>query len=177
MSPSDRSPGSSKILRRDDSLFCQMLTTSCKAARAPVLMHAHAWPHLAYTCARACARGKDVSCSDLNTIPAGRFLRDKPPISRFRFLSLVAWHASLTHRVCRGSHPSADGHTYARTRTYRHVHTCKPSADAATRHASRSRAMLARLARRHVCLAASGISVTVNYARMIRGGECSKGVG
>jgi hypothetical protein len=57
------------------------------------------------------------------------------------------------------------------------MHAPEPSADAVTRHASRTCAMLARLARRHVCLASNGISVTVNYARMIRRAECSKGMG
>jgi len=141
----------------------------------------------AYTCARAraraCARGKDVSCSDLNTIPAGRFLRE---INLLSAVSVSSRWSHGTHRLRTAFaaaliHPDTRtdtrAYTCARTRTCRHVHTCKPSADAATRHASRSRAMLARLARRHVCLATSGISVTVNYARMIRGGECSKGVG
>jgi len=64
-----------------------MLTTSCKAARAPECRCTHVRGRRCSTCVWSLARGKDVSCSDLNTIPRGRFFQDKPPISRFRFLS------------------------------------------------------------------------------------------
>lgn len=81
--------------RRDDSQFCQMLTTSCKAARALECRCTHVRGRRSRTCVWSLARGKDVSCSDLNTIPRGRFFQDKPPISRFRFLS----SPTGTHRL------------------------------------------------------------------------------
>lgn len=134
-----------------------MLTTSGKVARARLVratVHAYAWrSSVVPACSRALARarGRDVSCSDLNTIHphAGRdelFQEIEAPYQPFPF-------------------PPVSPHGTHRLRTLFRARLSTAAGCSRRTHSRRVRSPVC-LAKRHVCVRCKRcISVTVNYAR------------